>query len=162
MMGRKTIVWISALALAGTAACSKKPFPADLCMHASPQLQWYEGKAHTLYVRAFPLNATDGFVSTDVSDLLADPAPSILGAAGPPQSRMLYPESTDRLTFSPAKGQEFSHVGVVAGYYERKGRVKQVIEVPELKKNKKECYTVEFGASGIQGAAEGEAGGKKQ
>jgi len=153
MIGRKTAAMVGVVTMFFVGGCGlfrpKPPFPMSLCLKASPELQWYDGAAHTLYVRVFPLTAIDGFVSTDVSDLLADPPPTIVGSAGVPQSRMLHPSSSERLSFDPPKDRFFTQFGVVAGYYQPQGRLKLVLDVESIKGE--ECHAIEFGPGGIQG-----------
>jgi type VI secretion system VasD/TssJ family lipoprotein len=156
MMRRRSSFTVLAAALAVIAGCSliwPKPrplFPADLCLHSDPQAQMYRGKANSLYVRAYPLKLPDAFNSTDVGVLLADPAPPLAGAAGTPQSRMLKPGSTEKLTFDAKEGETFGFIGVVAGYYDLKGTAKTIVKVEEL--GAATCYTVELGPSGITGS----------
>jgi type VI secretion system VasD/TssJ family lipoprotein len=126
-------------------------FPVDLCLRSDPQAQQYKGKAHTLYVRLYPLVIADAFSATDVAKLLADPPPALSGAVGTPQSRTLRPGANDKAKFDVADGQPFAFIGVVAGYYDLKGSAKKVVPVEELRKEG--CYTVDFGPSGITGGA---------
>ncbi len=143
--------------LAATAGCSliwpEPPplFPVELCLESDPQAQLYRGKATSLYVRVYPLNLTDAFSSVEMTQLLADPPPQIAGAAGTPQSRILSPGSTDRMTLDATEGRTFAFLGVVAGYYELQGVAKKIIKVEELRTPT--CYTIEFGPSGITGGA---------
>ena len=153
--GRSFLTVLGALTL--VAGCSwiwPKPrplFPADLCLHSDAQAQMYRGKAHSLYVRVYPLTLTDAFSSADLGALLADPPPQVPGAAGTPQSHMLNPGASEKLTLDAKEGQTYGFIGVVAGYYDPKGSAKQIIKIEELRSDT--CYTVEFGPSGITGAA---------
>jgi type VI secretion system VasD/TssJ family lipoprotein len=133
--------------------CPKPPplFPVDLCLHSDAQAQMFRGKAHSLYVRVYPLTLADVFNSTDPNALLADPPPNLTGSSGTPQSRMLNPGSAEKLSFDAKEGQTFAFLGIVAGYYDPKGPVKQLVKVEDLRSGS--CYTVEFGPSGITGGA---------
>ena len=156
-MMRKTLAVLAAVALVSVAGCSlfrsppPKLFPVDLCLQASPQLQWYKERSHTLYVRVYPLTVVDAFASGDVGELLSDPPPSIPGVIGTPQSRVLYPDTNQKLSFDAAEGQTFSNLGIVAGYYELKGSAKHLVNTADLRTGS--CYTVKFGPSGIEGGA---------
>ena len=153
--GRLSLLVLAALVLA--AGCSwfrSAPpplFPVDLCLHSDAQAQMYRGKAHSLYVRAYPLTIVDAFSSMDGAALLADPPPQIPGSVGMPQSRMLNPGSSEKLSFDAKEGQTFGFIGVVAGYYELKGSAKKLIKTDEMRTGS--CFTVDFGGSGITGGA---------
>jgi len=126
-------------------------FPVDLCLRSAPDAQLYRGKVTTLYVRVYPLDLADAFNSTDVGQLLADPAPQLAGAAGLPQSRTLSPGGEAKLVFEAPAGAPYGSIGIVAGYYDLKGLAKKVVKTEELRTGS--CYTVEFGPSGITGGA---------
>jgi predicted component of type VI protein secretion system len=146
------VLLVVGLALGG---CSfkRKPKPVDLCLHGDPRLQWYDDAAHTLYVRAYPLEALDGFAATAPEVLLAEPPPEVPGAAGRPQSRMLSPGGEEKLTLERKDG-DFPHVGIVAGYYDLRGQGKMVVATHDLRRGswlrRRPCYVVEFGPAGIQ------------
>ena len=166
-MGRKTalaVVLFGVVTIGGCFGCSPKPlFPKDVCLKASPRLQWYEERAHSLYVRVYPLKTTDGFISATVSDLLADPPPLLPGSVGSPQSRMLHPDGTEKLTVDPPKENDkevATHLGVVAGYYAPKGKTKVVLDGQAMRGD--ECYAVVFGPSGIESPDTPAAPGGKQ
>ena len=158
------MVMFGSLTLGGCFGCSPKPlFPRDVCLKASPRLQWYEERAHSLYVRVYPLKSTDGFISASVSDLIADPPPAISGAVGSPQSRMLYPDGTEKLNVNPPKENDkevATHLGVVAGYYSPKGKTKVVLDGQAMRGD--ECYAVAFGPSGIESPDSPATSGGKQ
>jgi type VI secretion system VasD/TssJ family lipoprotein len=157
-MMRRLVTFVALAACLAGAGCffKRKILPADLCLHGSPRLQWYEDRPHTLYVRVFPLMAADAFASTDVNELLQDPPPLIMGSAGTPQSRVLYPDRMETLRFEPVNDQVYPQVGIVAGYYDQQGQAKFVVNTKDLKKGffRRRCYTVEFGPSGIEGRQE--------
>jgi predicted component of type VI protein secretion system len=167
MMMNKALVAMGSVGFLIVGGCclfrAKPTFPANLCLRASPRLQWYEERAHTLYVRVFPLKNTESFVAADTSDLLADPPPALPGSVGNPQSRMIYPDTVERLNLNPPledKKETVTHLGIVAGYYQPKGRAKQVLEAAVLRGDS--CYTVLFGPSGIESPeTQAESGGKK-
>jgi type VI secretion system VasD/TssJ family lipoprotein len=153
---------LAALALAGCSWFRGEPpklFPVDICLDADARLQWHENRAHTLYVRVFPLTVPDGFVSADINDLLADPPPELPGMVGTPQGRTVYPGTNLHLSFDAAEGQAFGHLGVVAGYYDLQGPGKHVVSVEKLRPAEDEdedearCYTVRLGPGSIQGWA---------
>lgn len=157
MMRRRWPSLLLAAVLVCAAGCSlfrKKPkplFPVDLCLHSDPQAQQFRGKPHSLFVRVFPLTMVDAFNAGDVDDLTAKSPPTLLGAAGTPQSRMLPPGASNKVTFNAKEDEAFEFVGIVAGYYELKGSAKMVIKTEELRTET--CYTIEFGPSGITGGA---------
>ena len=128
-----------------------KLFPVNLCLHGSPQLQWRDGSAHTLFVRVYPLTAADAFNATEMTDLIAEPPPTLAGSVGASQWRTLYPNGTVTLSFDAPAGQEFSMLGVVAGYYKPQGRSKILVNAADLRTGS--CYTIEFGPAGIEGGA---------
>jgi len=147
------LMMAACMTAAGCGWCKKpappKLFPVPLCLHASHNLQWYNERPHTLYVRVFPLVINDAFAAAEVNDLLADPPPTLPGSAGIAQSRTLYPDTTQTLSFDAEGGKPFSFLGIVAGYYKPLGATKHVVRTEELRQEG--CYTVEFGAAGIQG-----------
>ena len=156
-MRRRWPSLLLAAVLVSAAGCSlfrKKPpplFPVDLCLHSDAQAQQFRGKPHSLFVRAFPLNLVDAFNASSLDDLLVDPPPDLLGAAGTPQSRMLKPGGAEKLTFNAKDDEAFGFVGIVAGYYDLKGSAKTVLKTEQLRSET--CFTIEFGPSGITGGA---------
>lgn len=158
MSWRMMIVMTGAcLSLAACSWIRPRAYPLQLCLHGSPRLQWYEERPHTLYVRTFPLAVVDGFAAADAGELLADPPPMIMGAVAPPQSRVLYPGTTETVTFGEVEGQTVSHLGIAAGYYDPKGHAKYVVPAREVRRRAwpfgGSCSMVEFGPSGIEGTS---------
>jgi type VI secretion system VasD/TssJ family lipoprotein len=165
---RRFLVVVLLLGCVGLSACSwfrKKPPPSPppkppLCLElrAHPRLQWYQGSAHTLYVRLFPLTATDAFTSAETADLLVDPPPALPGSAGPPRSYVLYPGTSTKAEIETGP-QEFPSLGIAAGYYKPLGKTKLVILPAEVPSGS--CLTVNFGEAGIEGSAAPSAPGGK-
>lgn len=149
------VVTGSCLTLGACSWIRPRSYPLELCLRGSERLQWYEDRAHTLYVRAFPLAMADAFTAADTGALLADPPPMIMGAVAPPQSRVLYPGATDTMIFEEIEGQTVSYLGIAAGYYDPKGHAKYVVPAQELRRRAwpfgGACHMVEFGPSGIEG-----------
>ena len=128
--------------------------PVCIELHSDPHLQWYQESAHTLYVRLFPLTSADAFDAAQPADLLGDPPPALAGAVGVPRSVVLYPGQTETVKLEVGP-QEFTDVGIVAGYYKPMGPPKLVVHTAGPGAGS--CIAVRFGEALIEGLIPQEA-----
>jgi type VI secretion system VasD/TssJ family lipoprotein len=125
---------IVALVTAPGCLCSKKapetqlgPIMRSLCLEASPRLNWYDGRANTLYVRLYQLSTPDAFAQADPSRLLERDA-VLPGAEGAPLERTIFPGRKE--TVELRQQRDAAYIGVVAGYFKVQGRGKTQVRLP--------------------------------
>jgi type VI secretion system VasD/TssJ family lipoprotein len=98
-----------------------KPIVYSLCLDASPRLNWYNGTANTLYVRAYQLSTADTFVQTDPARMV-EPGFTMPGVEGAAIEKTIFPGS--KTTVEIRQQPDATTLGVVAFYYEATGPVK--------------------------------------
>jgi type VI secretion system VasD/TssJ family lipoprotein len=119
---------VVALVTAPGCLCSKKapevqlgPIVRALCLEASPRLNWFDGRANTLYVRLYQLSTPDAFVQADAGRLLERDA-VLPGAEGAPLERTVFPGRKEMVELRQQR--DAAYLGVVAGYFKLQGRGK--------------------------------------
>lgn len=105
-----------------------KPLLTPLCLQAGPNLNWYNGSAHTLYVRVFQLTTPDAFVEMDPSKLV-DRNVVVNGAVGPVMEKTVFPGT--KVSLEIRQQEDAVHAGVVTFYYNATGVVKVVRRLPQ-------------------------------
>src|SRR5262249_1858894 len=93
----------------------------NLCIEASPRLNWYSESSQTLYVRLFQLSSLDAFQEAEPGRLL-DAQANVPGLQGTPMERTIYPGS--KIAVEVRQHPEAQYLGVVAGYYRVDGLAK--------------------------------------
>lgn len=129
----------------------KPPVLYPLCLEGSPRLNWYDGAAHTLYVRVFQLSTTDAFLQADPMKLLGAQV-SLAGVEGAPVERTVFPGS--KVAVEMRQHPDAAYLGVVAGYFNVVGsaRVQRALPKPSDGKAKAPACFV-FGPNGIETAS---------
>ena len=161
-----TAVGVVAAVTAPGCFCRKEPkvekpvvVVRPVCLEASPRLNWFDGRANTLYVRVFQLSTPDAFLQADPARLL-DRGTVIPGVEGSPMERTLFPGSKD--TIEMRQHPDALYLGVVAGYFQLQGvgratrklpvapdeKDKKKDEKKDEKKTKDACIV--FGPNGIE------------
>jgi type VI secretion system VasD/TssJ family lipoprotein len=100
----------------------------NLCIEASPQLNWYSASAHTLYVRIFQLASLEAFEQAEPGRLL-DTQAALPGLQGTPIERTVYPGSKLAVEIRQQPGAQY--LGVVTGYYKLDGAAKTSREMTQ-------------------------------
>ena len=157
---------VVAMVTAPGCLCSKKapdqqlgPIVRPLCLEASPRLNWYDGRANTLYVRIYQLSTPDAFAQADAGRLL-DRDAALPGAEGAPLERTIFPGRKEMVELRQQR--DAAYLGVVAGYFKLQGRGKVHRKLPpppsdddddddddDEKKPALDCIL--FGPNGIEG-----------
>jgi type VI secretion system VasD/TssJ family lipoprotein len=104
------------------------PLVYSLCLDASPKLNWYNGTANTLYVRAYQLSTPDTFVQTDPARMV-EPGFTLPGAEGAPIEKTIFPGT--KTTVDIRQQPDATALGVVAFYYDATGPVKARRRLPQ-------------------------------
>lgn len=141
---------VGGLVLGGCSLCKSTPpsyFPVCITVQSTARLNWFRGAAHTVFVRAFALSATEAFEAAKVDTLLADQAPFIPGMVGSPQQADVHPATETTFRLDKAGDQTFGSVGVVAGYYQPLGKSKIVVATKDTPTGT--CFVVKLGEAGI-------------
>jgi type VI secretion system VasD/TssJ family lipoprotein len=132
----------------------EKPVVRPVCLEASPRLNWFDGRANTLYVRVFQLSTPDAFLQADPSRLLVR-GTVIPGVEGSPMVRSLVPGSKD--TIEMRQHPDALFLGVVAGYFQLQGVGRTYRKLPgqdeeeDKKKDKdKSSGCIVFGPNAIE------------
>jgi type VI secretion system VasD/TssJ family lipoprotein len=126
------------------------PLVYTLCLEASPRLNWYNGTANTLYVRAYQLSTSDAFVQTDPARMV-EPGFTLAGAEGAPTEKTIFPGS--KTTVQIRQQPQATTLGIVAFYYEATGPVKArrpLLQRGDDSKDKTPPPCVVLGANGIE------------
>ena len=119
---------VVALLTAPGCLCSKKapapqlgPLVRPLCLEASPRLNWFDGRANTLYVRIYQLSTPDAFMQADPARLLERDA-MLAGAEGAPLERTIFPGRKENVELRQQR--DAAYLGIVAGYFKLQGQGK--------------------------------------
>ena len=108
----------------------KPPTPYFVCAETDARLNWYDARAHALFVRIFQLSRLEHFRRAELGALLA-PSPEIDGLEGAPTDRPLAPGATTEIEVLRRDGAHF--IGIVGGYYTPMGEVTLVKSIADLR-----------------------------
>jgi len=153
-----TVLVLLGMAVVPGCLCGRKrvegpePVVHPLCLEASPRLNWYDGRANTLFVRLFQLSTPDAFLQADASRLLERDV-TLPGAQGAPLERTLFPGKKE--TLDVRQDPDALYLGVVAGYFKLDGLGKTHRKLPpppddEKKEKTKSPPCIVFGPNGIE------------
>ncbi len=105
-----------------------KPIVSSVCLQTSPQLNFANGTANTLFVRLYQLSTPDTFLQTDPARM-NDAGFTLAGAEGAPIEKTLFPGT--KTTVEVRQQPDATTLGLVAFYFEASGPVKTRRPLPQ-------------------------------